>query len=297
MKIGFSGLGKMGSNMVARLLEHGHEVVVLNRSPEPVNAAVSLGAEAASDYKDLVNKLNPVIVWLMLPEDVTEDHFNELLGIVPSGATIIDGGNSNFNNSIRRAKLAAKQGVHFLDVGTSGGILGRKQGYALMVGGQKEAADRLAPIFESLAPPSGWGYMGPAGSGHYVKMIHNGIEYGMMESLAEGYRLLKEGPVKKLDLGQIASVWQHGSIVESLLNDLAGQALAQDPDLSDIEGVVAESGEARWTLETARQANIDMPAIQTSFDVRLKSQSGQTNFATKLLAAMRNKFGGHQLNP
>lgn len=287
----------MGGNMVARLLESGHEVVVLNRSPEPVQAAVKLGAKAASDYKDLVSQLDPVIVWLMLPEDVTEDHFNQVLPLLPKGSILIDGGNSNFNNSIRRAKIAAEKGIHFLDVGTSGGILGRKQGYALMIGGDDESVKTLAPVFDSLAPQDGWGHFGPAGSGHYVKMIHNGIEYGMMESLAEGYRLLKEGPFNNMDLAKIAGVWQHGSIVESLLNELTRQALEENPQLEGIDGVVAESGEARWTLETAKAHDIEMPAIQTSFDVRIKSQAGQTDFRTKLLAAMRNKFGGHKLNP
>ena len=297
MKIGFSGLGRMGGNMVARLLEQGQEVVVLNRSPEPVEAAVKLGAQAATDYKDLISKLDPVIIWLMLPEDVTEEHFNTVLPLMPKGSILIDGGNSNFNNSVRRAKIASRHGVNFMDVGTSGGILGRTAGYAMMVGGDEQSAKSMTPIFDALAPKDGWGHFGPAGSGHYVKMVHNAIEYGMMESLAEGYRMLKEGNFKSIDLAKVGAVWQHGSIVESLLNELTRQALAENPELAGIDGVVAESGEARWALETAKQLGIPLPAIQTSFDIRLTSQKGQINYATKLLAAMRNKFGGHAINP
>jgi len=297
MKIGFSGLGRMGGNMVARLLENGQEVVVLNRSPEPVEQAVVLGAEAAQDYKDLINKLDPVIVWLMLPEDVTDEHFNKVLPLMPKGSILIDGGNSNFNNSVKRAKIAAEHGVNFMDVGTSGGILGRTAGYAMMVGGDENSAKKLAPIFDSLAPKNGWGRFGPAGSGHYVKMVHNAIEYGMMESLVEGYRLIKESSFPGIDLAKVAGVWQQGSIVESLLNRMALQALTKNPALGGIEGVVAESGEARWGLETAKELGIPMPSIQAAFDVRLASQKGEVTYATRLLAAMRNEFGGHALNP
>ena len=297
MKIGVSGLGRMGGNIVARLLEKGHEVVVLNRSPGPVAEAVKLGAASAKDYEDLVGQLDPVVIWLMLPENITEEHFNKVLPLMPKGSILIDGGNSNFNKSIDRASRAEKVGVHFLDIGTSGGILGRTHGYALMIGGDAKAAASLSPIFDSLAPKDGWGHFGPPGSGHYVKMVHNAIEYGMMESLAEGYRLLKEGHYKDIDLAKVGDVWQHGSIVESLLNELTRQALSENPELSGIDGVVAESGEARWTLELASKLGLPMPSIQSSFDVRLKSQAGDTNYATKLLAAMRNKFGGHEINP
>ncbi|MDB5161244.1 MAG: 6-phosphogluconate dehydrogenase, decarboxylating [Candidatus Saccharibacteria bacterium] len=297
MKIGFSGLGRMGGNMTARLLEKGHQVVVLNRSPEPVAAAVALGAEAATDYADLVSKLDPVVIWLMLPESVTDAHFEQVLPLMPKGSILIDGGNSRFTNSQRRAETANARGVHFLDIGTSGGILGRKAGYAMMVGGNAEAIAIVRPILDSLAPPDGWAHFGEPGSGHYTKMIHNAIEYGMMESYAEGYRMLKEGPIKGIDLAKAGAVWQRGSIVQSLLNEMARQALAENPDLEGIEGVVAESGEARWALETAKDVGIEMPSIQASFDVRLASQQGKINFATKLLAAIRNKFGGHQINP
>lgn len=297
MKIGFSGLGRMGANMVARLLEHGHEVVVLNRSPEPVVEAVKLGAESATDYGDLISKLDPVVVWMMLPEDVTDEHFNKVLPLMPEGSVLIDGGNSRFTNSARRAKAAAEKGVHFLDIGTSGGILGRSAGYAMMVGGNEHAVEVIKPVLDSLAPKDGWGHFGAPGSGHFVKMVHNAIEYGMMESLVEGYRMLKDGPYKELDLARAGAVWQHGSIVESLLNRLAAEALSENPQMDGIDGVVAESGEARWTLETAKELSLPLPAIQAAFDVRLNSQKGEINYATKLLAAIRNKFGGHALNP
>lgn len=297
MKIGFYGLGRMGSNMVARLLENSQEVVVLNRSPEPVAAAVKLGAQAAKDYRDLISKLDPVIIWLMLPAGIISEKYEELLPLLPAGAIVVDGGNSDFRLSQARAKQAASHSVHFIDVGTSGGVLGRRAGYSMMVGGEAEPVKQIAPILDALAPPGGWRHFPGAGRGHFVKMVHNAIEYGLMQSYAEGYRMLKEGPFKDIDLAAAGAVWQHGSIIESKLNELTRQALSENPALSGIDGVVAESGEARWTLEVANQLNLPMPAIQTAFDVRLKSQSGQVNFATKLLAAMRNKFGGHQINP
>jgi 6-phosphogluconate dehydrogenase len=297
MKIGFYGLGRMGGNMVARLLDHGQEVVVMNRSPEPVEQAVKLGAEAAKDYKDLISKLDPVIIWLMLPSDIITQKYNELLPLLPKGATVIDGGNSDFRFSLKRAEQAREQGVNFIDIGTSGGILGRTAGYSMMVGGDKQAVDQIKPVLDALSVPGGWQHFPENGSGHYVKMVHNAIEYGMMESYAEGYRMLKEGPFKKIDLAAAGEVWQHGSIIESKLNELTAAALQENPQLDGIDGVVAESGETRWTLETANELGIPLPSIQAAFDVRLKSQKGETSFATRLLAAMRNRFGGHQINP
>jgi 6-phosphogluconate dehydrogenase len=297
MKIGFYGLGRMGSNMVARLLEKGQEVVVMNRSPEPVAEAVKLGASAADDYAELISQLEPVVIWLMLPSEILDEKFRELLPLLPKGAIVIDGGNSDYRLSRERAAAAKEHGASFIDVGTSGGILGRKAGYSLMVGGDKTAVGTISPIFDALSVPGGWRHFSEAGSGHYVKMVHNAIEYGVMESYAEGYRMLKEGPFKDIDLAAAGEVWQHGSIIESKLNELSRQALTENPELAGIDGVVAESGETRWTLETAKDIGIPLPAIQASFDVRLASQDGQTNFATKLLAAMRSKFGGHQINP
>jgi 6-phosphogluconate dehydrogenase len=297
MKIGFYGLGRMGGNMVARLLDHGQEVVVMNRSPEPVKQAVKLGAEAAKDYKDLISKLDPVVIWLMLPSDIITQKYNELLPLLPKDATVIDGGNSDFRFSLKRAEQAREQGVNFIDIGTSGGMLGRTAGYSMMVGGDKQAVDQIKPVLDALSVPGGWQHFPENGSGHYVKMVHNAIEYGMMESYAEGYRMLKEGPFKKIDLAGAGEVWQHGSIIESKLNELTAAALQENPQLDGIDGIVAESGETRWTLETANELGIPLPSIQAAFDVRLKSQKGETNFATKLLAAMRNRFGGHQINP
>lgn len=297
MKIGFYGLGRMGSNMVTRLIVKGQDVVVMNRSQEPVDAAVKLGAEAARDYKELISKLDPVIIWLMLPADIIQSKFEELLPLVPAGGIIIDGGNSDFRHSQKRYELAKAKGVHFIDVGTSGGILGRTAGYCMMVGGDKEPVDEIKPILNALAAPYGWRHFPEAGAGHFVKMAHNAIEYGVMESYAEGYRLLKDGPYKNLDLATAGEVWQHGSIIESKLNELSVQALRENPQMEGIEGVVAESGEARWALEVAKELDIPMPAIHSAFDIRLKSQAGEVSFATKLLAAMRNKFGGHDINP
>ncbi|HVO86227.1 MAG TPA: NADP-dependent phosphogluconate dehydrogenase [Candidatus Binatia bacterium] len=297
MIIGFSGLGKMGGQMVARLLAGGHEVYVVNRSPEPVDKMVALGAKRGDSLENLTKLLKPVIIWLMVPADVVDEQFNTILKTAPMSSIIIDGGNSNFRDTQRRAETAKSRGIFFVDVGTSGGILGEKNGFSMMVGGDKQAVQLITPVIDSLAAPYGWHHFGPAGSGHYVKMVHNAIEYGMMESYAEGYRMLREGPYTELDLAAAGRIWQHGSIIDSLLNQLTMEAIEENPSLEGIDGVVAESGEARWTLELARELNIPMPSIQASFDVRLQSQQGQVNFATKLLAAMRNKFGGHNLNP
>ncbi|HET6863984.1 MAG TPA: NADP-dependent phosphogluconate dehydrogenase [Candidatus Saccharimonadales bacterium] len=297
MKIGFYGLGRMGSNMVARLIVKGQDVVVMNRSPEPVEAAVKLGAEAAYDYKELIAKLDPVIIWLMLPSEIIQSKFEELLPLVPTGAIIIDGGNSDFRYSQKRYEAAKVRGVHFIDIGTSGGILGRSAGYCLMVGGDNEPIEAVKPILDALSAPYGWRHFPGAGAGHFVKMVHNAIEYGVMESYAEGYRMLKEGPYKNIDLATAGEVWQRGSIIESKLNELTAQALRDNPNMEGVDGVVAESGEARWTLEVAKEMNIPLPAIQSAYDVRLKSQAGEGTYATKVLAAMRNKFGGHDINP
>jgi 6-phosphogluconate dehydrogenase len=298
MKIGFIGLGKMGGHMVARLVEGGHEVVVTGRNPQRVAAAVNSGATSVDGYKELVTSLgdNPV-VWLMIPADAVEDEMSKVIDLMKHGGTIVDGGNSDYRQTMRRAGLAQERGVELVDAGTSGGILGAEAGYCIMVGGDQKTVDVLTPVFETLAQPSGWGYFGPTGAGHYVKMVHNAIEYGVMESYAEGYRLLKDGKdFKSLDLAKLAGVWQHGSVVASLLNQLAGQALRANPNLDGIDGYVAESGEARWTLETAKDQGIPMPAIDDAFQVRIQSQQGQVSFGTKLLAAMRNLFGGHAVN-
>lgn len=296
MKIGFIGLGKMGGNMVTRLLNDNHQIVVLDPSKDAIESVVSKGAEPALDRQDLISKLEPTIVWMMIPSQYVDEELSELLKIVQPGSIIIDGGNSDFRLTQKRAELCQQKRVIYVDVGTSGGILGLENGYAMMVGGKEDAVNTITPILDSLAPPNGWNRFGESGAGHYVKMVHNAIEYGLMQSYAEGYRMLKDGPISNIDLAAAGEVWQHGSIIESLLNKITTEALQENPNLDEINGYVNESGETRWALETAKENNIELPIIQSSFDVRLDSQKGNINFATKLLAAMRNKFGGHAIN-
>lgn len=303
MKLGFVGLGKMGGYMAERLMKSGHELFVLDPDERALERAASLGARVAGDRADLVALLcedtdsgAPIAVWLMIPSSIVDAEVDAFLALLPKGSVLVDGGNSDFRLTRERAARCTAQGVRFVDVGTSGGILGREQGYALMVGGDDSAVAVMAGAFDSLAPKDGWKHFGASGNGHYVKMVHNAIEYGMMEAYAEGYRMLKDGPAKGIDLAAAGSVWQHGSIVESLLNRLAAEAIAENPELTGIDGFVTESGETRWALESAHDAGIELPVIEASFDVRLRSQKGEVNFATKLLAAMRNKFGGHALN-
>lgn len=299
MKIAIAGLGRMGMQIARKLSEQGHEVIAHNRSRGPVDEAVGYGATAAYTKEDVVKAFagEQVVLWLMIPADVVDTELDDWLSVVPEGSLLVDGGNSDFRLTKQRAERVAAKGSVLVDSGTSGGVWGYENGFSMMIGGDKAAIDTLKPVFETLAAPRGaFQHFGPSGSGHYVKMVHNAIEYGMMESLAEGYRMLKEGSYKDLDLAAAGEVWQHGSVVTSWLNELAQSALAENPELEGIDGYVAESGEARWTLETAKDLGIPLPAIQTSFDVRLASQKGETSFATKMLSAMRNKFGGHQLN-
>lgn len=299
MKIALSGLGRMGSQIVQKLIEGGHEVVAHNRSPEPVDEAVKLGAIAAYEKLDVVTAFanEPVVLWIMIPAQVIESELDAWLEILPKGSIVIDGGNSDYRGDKARSERAAQAGTTLLDIGTSGGVWGYVNGFSMMVGGAKQAYDTVVPVLDTLSKPNGGHqYFTTSGSGHYVKMVHNAIEYGMMESLAEGYRMLKEGPYKDIDLASAGDVWQQSSVVTSWLNDLTRQALHENPSLEGIEGVVAESGEARWTLETAKELGIPLPAIQASFDVRLASQKGDISITTKLLAAMRNKFGGHNID-
>jgi 6-phosphogluconate dehydrogenase len=300
MKIAVQGLGRMGMQIARKLSEDGHQVIAHNRSPEPIEEAVRYGAIPARTKAEVLQQFgdDPVTIWIMLPADTVDDHLDEWLKLVPKGTILIDGGNSDYRLTRERNQRVKQSGNHFFDVGTSGGIWGYQNGFSMMVGGDENTKfPAIEPAFKSLAQPEGAYYhFGPSGSGHFVKMVHNAIEYGMMESLAEGYRMLKEGPYRQLDLAAAGNVWQHHSVITSWLNELTQSALAENPELEGIDGFVAESGEARWTLETAKELNIPLPSIQASFDVRLASQQGETNFATKLLAAMRNKFGGHELN-
>lgn len=296
MKIGFIGLGKMGGNMTQRLVAHGQAVVGYDPSEEARKIAEKNGIQVVSTRSELVEALEEKILWLMIPSQFVDEEIDALLKEVGPGAIIVDGGNSDFRLSKQRAARCAEKDVKFIDVGTSGGILGLEQGYSMMVGGDEGSVKILSPIFDALAPKDGWAWFGNNGSGHYVKMVHNAIEYGLMESYAEGYRLLKEGPYAHIDLAKAGEVWQHGSIIQSLLNQLSVSALKENSTLEGIDGFVHESGETRWALEIAKEHQIDMPAIESAFTVRIASQNGKTNFATKLLAAMRNKFGGHAIN-
>lgn len=300
MKIAISGLGRMGGQIARKLSESNHTVIAHNRSVEPRKEAAKYGAIPAATKQEVIDSFDSqsAVIWMMLPDSAVDEALNEWLKIVPAGSTIIDGGNADFRLTAVRAGKVASAGSTLVDVGTSGGIWGYEKGFSMMVGGDETAVDKLVPVFEVLAAPDGgWKHFGPSGTGHYVKMVHNAIEYGMMESLAEGYEMLKDGPYKNIDLAAAATVWQKGSVVDSWLNELCRQALQENPLLKGIDGVVAESGETRWTLETAKQIGKDLPAIQAAFDVRIRSQHGFTSFGTKLLAAMRNKFGGHQINP
>jgi 6-phosphogluconate dehydrogenase len=299
MKIAIAGLGRMGGQIAQKLVEGGHTVIAHNRSPEPIKAAAAYGAVAAYSKQEVVTAFGdtPVVLWIMIPADIIDAEIADWLKILPAGSTIIDGGNSDYRHDQARADLVAAANCTLLDIGTSGGVWGYQNGFSMMVGGNEAAYERLIPALDTLARPrGGHRHFGASGTGHYVKMVHNAIEYGMMQSLAEGYRMLKEGPYPSLDLAKAGDIWQESSVVTSWLNDLTRQALHENPNLDGISGIVAESGEARWTLETANDLGIPMPAIQASFDVRLASQNGDINFATKLLAAMRNKFGGHNID-
>lgn len=299
MKIAVAGLGRMGKQIARKLSENGHQVLAHNRSKQPIDEAASYGAAAAYEKSDVVKAFagQQLVLWLMIPADVVDIELDAWLKLIPAGSLIVDGGNSDFRLTQQRSERVSQNSSVLVDVGTSGGIWGYKNGFSMMAGGDEAAFKTIEPALQTLARPAGaYHHFGPSGSGHFVKMVHNAIEYGMMESLAEGYHLLKEGPYKKLNLAAAGEVWQHGSVVTSWLNELSRQALAESPELESVEGYVAESGEARWALESAKKQAIDMPAIQAAFDVRLKSQQGQINFATKLLAAMRHKFGGHSIN-
>jgi 6-phosphogluconate dehydrogenase len=300
MKIAISGLGRMGGQIAHKLAENDHQVIAHNRSHGPIETAATYGAKPAYSKADVAAAFagETAIVWIMLPDSIVEQELKEWLAVLPPGSLLIDGGNSNFKATKKHAEIVSAAGSTLLDVGTSGGVWGYQNGFSMMVGGDKAAFEQLEPALKTLAAPGGaYAHFGANGAGHFVKMVHNAIEYGMMESLAEGYHMLKEGPYKDLDLAAAGQVWQNNSVITSWLNELTSQALSENPRLEGIDGVVAESGEARWTLETAKELNLPMPSIQASFDVRLKSQKGEVNFATKLLAAMRAKFGGHNLNP
>ena len=298
MQIAMIGLGRMGANMALRLMRGGHQVVGYDPSDAARAALEKQGAQSAASLQQLVAKLAaPRAVWLMVPSGaITDDTVTALLPLLGAGDTLIDGGNSNFHDTQRRAAAAAQRRIDYVDSGTSGGVWGLAEGYSLMIGGDEAAVERLRPIFETLAPAPdrGWGRVGAVGSGHYTKMVHNGIEYGLMQAYAEGFSILQHKSEFKLDLHQIAEIWRYGSVVRSWLLDLTADALDKNPTLHGIAPYVADSGEGRWTVAEAIELGVPAPVITLSLLERLRSRDADS-FTDKLLAAMRNQFGGHAI--
>jgi 6-phosphogluconate dehydrogenase len=298
MELCMVGLGRMGANMTERLIRAGHQVVAYDRDAQAVERVVAKGSAKGASLREAVTSLrSPRVVWLMIPSGNPLDKaIDELLGFLQAGDIIIDGGNSNYKDSIRRAALVKEKGIHFVDVGTSGGIWGLQEGYALMVGGGAEAVQRLTPIFESLAPApdKGWGHVGPSGAGHFVKMIHNGIEYGLMQAYAEGFAIMERKKEFALDLERISEIWRHGSVVRSWLLDLIANALTENPTLSGIKPYVEDSGEGRWTVVEAVDLAVSAPVITSSLMERFRSRD-QNSYMDRLLAMMRYQFGGHAM--
>lgn len=296
MEIAMVGLGKMGANMATRLMRGGHRVVVYDINEAAIQALEKDGAEGARTLDDIAAKLTaPLSVWVMVPSgDITEQTVLRLSEVLAPGDTIIDGGNSNYKDTQRRAKILQEKGLNFIDVGTSGGIWGLAEGYSMMIGGDAEVVKHHRAIFETLAPApdQGWGFVGHHGAGHFVKMIHNGIEYGLMQAYAEGFEILKAKGEFDLNLHQVAEIWRYGSVVRSWLLDLTSNALADDQDLEEIKAWVADSGEGRWTVFEAVDLDVAAPVITLSLLRRLRSRS-EAPFSDRLLAAMRNQFGGH----
>ena len=295
MEIGFVGLGKMGMNMVTRLQRDAHRVVVYDRAPDLIKEAEGRGCTGASSLAAMVPKLAaPRVVWIMVPSGgPTEETIQAVAAMLQAGDAIVDGGNTKFHDDLRRAAELKKKGIHYVDVGTSGGIWGLKLGYCLMVGGEEAVAKRLEPIFKTLAPEGGWGYMGGHGAGHYVKMVHNGIEYSMMQGYAEGFELMSKSEYR-LDLAQIAELWMRGSVVRSWLLELTAGALKQDPKLDGLTGYVQDSGEGRWTILDAIEKDVPVPTLTAALFTRFRSRQRES-FAEKMLAAMRRAFGGHSV--
>lgn len=298
MKIAMVGLGKMGANMTARLLEDEHQVIAFDLNESAVQQAKQMGAKGADSLSAVVKKLDsPRVIWVMVPAgNATEATINTLSDLLQPGDIIIDGGNSNYKDTIRRGETLSEKGISFVDVGTSGGVWGLTEGYSMMVGGQQDTVEHLRPVLETLAPAAdkGWGHVGPSGSGHFVKMVHNGIEYGLMQAYAEGFEIMKAKEQFGLDLYQIAEIWRYGSVIRSWLLDLTASALQDDPELSDIAGWVADSGEGRWTVFEAVDLDVPAPTITLSLMARFISRQDES-YAAKLLAAMRNQFGGHAI--
>ncbi|MFN2159246.1 MAG: phosphogluconate dehydrogenase (NAD(+)-dependent, decarboxylating) [Anaerolineales bacterium] len=298
MQIGMVGLGKMGGNMTTRLLKGGHQVVATARSEESIKSAEAMGAQGVYSLNALVAALEqPRSIWVMVPAGPpTESVILSLSELLSAEDIVIDGGNSNYKDTIRRGKTLAEKGAHFIDVGTSGGVWGLEFGYSMMVGGQDSPVEHIRPVLETLAPApdKGWGHVGPVGSGHFVKMVHNGIEYGLMQAYAEGFDIMRAKGEFGLDLHQIAEIWRYGSVVRSWLLDLISSALQENPELEGIKGWVADSGEGRWTVFEAIDLDIPAPVITQSLLARFISRQDES-YSAKLLAAMRNQFGGHAI--
>jgi 6-phosphogluconate dehydrogenase len=294
MELGIFGLGRMGANMAVRLVQGQHRVVASNRSPGPVAEAAQNGCIPAYTLEEMVAKLeaSPRVVWLMVPSgQVTDDTLHHVMRLLKPGDIIIDGGNSNYKDSMRHAQEVSAQGMHFMDCGTSGGIWGLKVGYSLMIGGEPEIFQHCEPIFKTLAPADGYALMGKAGAGHFVKMVHNGIEYGMLQAYGEGFEILEKSQFD-LDLLKVTRVWQHGSVVRSWLLDLAELAFEKDGKLESIRGYVEDSGEGRWTVQAAIDEDVPAPVITLSLLARFASRQPES-FSAKVIAALRNEFGGH----
>jgi 6-phosphogluconate dehydrogenase len=295
MQLAMVGLGRMGGNMVERLMRHGHKLVVYDRSDEAMAKYERLGASPAADLAALVRALEtPRVIWIMVPAgDPVDQTIATLVPALSPGDIVIDGGNSNFHDTIRRGVQLAASKIELIDSGTSGGVWGLDNGYCLMVGGTDAAVTHCEPIFTALAPENGYAHVGPIGSGHYVKMVHNGIEYGLLQAYAEGYEILHASKIfPGLDLKQISEVWQHGSVVRSWLNELAASAFARDASLGDLKGWVADSGEGRWTVQEAIDLDVPAPVITLSLQARFRSRQSDS-FGAKVIAALRNEFGGH----
>ena len=293
MQLGIIGLGRMGAGLTQRLLQGGHQVAVFDRSPAAIKAVATDGATPSSSLEDLGQKLKgPRVFWLMIPAGApVDDTIQRLQGVVAPGDVIIDGGNSNYKDSIRRADDLRSKQIEFLDVGVSGGIWGLKVGFCLMIGGNVAVYKQVEPIFKTLAPADGYAYVGPSGAGHYAKMVHNGIEYSLLQGYAEGFEILKAAPYE-FDLVQLSTLWNHGSVIRSWLLELAQSAFERDPQLSKIRGWVEDSGEGRWTLEEAIDHAVPAPALAMSLFMRFRSRQDDS-FSAKVLAALRNEFGGH----
>jgi 6-phosphogluconate dehydrogenase len=294
MRLAMIGLGKMGGNMVERLMRGGHEVVVYDRSAEAVARYAALGAIAAGELAAVVAQLpQPRALWIMVPAGAPVDATIESLApALAPGDVLIEGGNSNFHDTQRRARTLAERGVHLVDSGTSGGVWGLENGYCLMIGGPDEAVRLCEPIFRTLAPADGYAHVGPSGAGHYVKMVHNGIEYGLLQAYAEGYEILHGSKDYSIDLHQVATLWNHGSVVRSWLNELAERAFENDADLAALRGYVDDSGMGRWTLQEAMDLDVPTPVLTLALLMRFRSRQADS-FSAKVIAALRNEFGGH----